>query len=247
MSSSLNNDFSNKNAWLIGATGTLGQTLAKTLAERGANVILSGRDTDKLNRLSASIGANTHPVAVDVKNGQSVKEAAQAIEEKLGTVDLLIVSIAVPEFGDFLDLDDQSFANAMDTKYMGSLRAIRNVLPGMIKQKFGRIVVLSGGSGTIPRPVHLPGGGANAALELVARGLAKRYANDGIRVNIVAPGPIASPRMEQIVAATAAAGEDESSRPVGQPIDVAEAVCYLLSPRSEFINGTVLKVDGGVK
>ncbi|MGX9936544.1 SDR family NAD(P)-dependent oxidoreductase [Advenella kashmirensis] len=247
MTVSLENDFCEKNAWLIGATGTLGQTLAKTLVDRGANVILSGRDNDKLSHLSKSLGCRTFPVALDVKKEQSVRDAAHTIEEKFGTVDLLIVSIAVPEFGDFLELDDQSFTNAMDTKYMGSLRAIRSVLPGMIQNKFGRIVVLSGGSGTIPRPVHLPGGGANAALELVARGLAKRYANDGVRINIVAPGPIASPRMEQIVAATAVAGEDESDRPIGQPIDVAEAVCYLLSGRSEFINGTVLKVDGGVK
>src|SRR6187549_785219 len=125
----------------------------------------------------------------------------------------------------------------MDTKYMGSLRAIRAVLPSMLDRRFGRIVVLSGGGGTFPRPVHLPGGGANAALELVARGLAKRYANEGIRVNVVAPGPIQSPRMRAIVDASNAAGQGDGNVPIGQPRDVAEAICYLLSARSEFING----------
>ena len=130
---------------------------------------------------------------------------------------------------------------------MGSIRAMRAVLPGMIERRFGRIVVLSGGGGTFPRPVHLPGGGANAALELVARGIAKRYAKDGIRVNIVAPGPIASPRMQAIVDASNASGQGDGDVPIGRPIDVAEAICYLLSSRSEFVNGLVLRVDGGMR
>ncbi len=247
MGESLNTDFAGRTAWLIGATGTLGEAMASTLQRRGARLAISARNDAKLQVLANTLGAGTLPESIDLKDEQSVKSAAARIEARLGPIELLVVSVAVPAFGEFLDIDDSAFSDAMETKYMGSLRAIRSVLPAMLERGFGRIVVLSGGGGTIPRPVHLPGGGANAALELVARGLAKRYANDGIRVNIVAPGPIASPRMEQILAATNATGDDESKRPVGHPKNVAEAVCYLLSPRSEFVNGTVLKVDGGAK
>ena len=243
----LKDDFTGRIAWLVGATGTLGATMAATLLARGATLAISSRSPDKLTSLAQTLGGNTLAFPLDLKSDESVKSAARQIKEQVGNVDLLVVSVAVPAFGEFLDLDDAAFLDAIETKYLGSLRAIRSVLPGMIDHKFGRIVVLSGGGGTIPRPVHLPGGGANAALELVAKGLAKRYGNDGIRVNIVAPGPIASPRMEQIVAATNARGVVEAGLPIGQPKDVAEAVAYLLSSRSEFINGTVLKVDGGVK
>jgi len=99
----------------------------------------------------------------------------------------------------------------------------------------------------MPRPVHMPGGGANAALELLSRGVAMRYAREGVRVNVVAPGPISSPRMQAIVAASDAAGQGDGDRPAGQPLDVAQAVFYLLSPQSNFVNGTVLKVDGGTR
>lgn len=247
MIESMDKDFAGRTAWVIGATGTLGEAMAGLLNQRGAQLAIAGRDQQKLEALAAGLGNKTLVTPLNLRDGASVAEAARQVNQTLGPVDLLVVSVAVPAFGDFLSLDDEAFAAAMETKYMGALRAIRQVLPGMIERRFGRIVVLSGGGGTVPRPVHLPGGGANAALELVARGLALRYANDGIRVNIVAPGPIASPRMDQIVAATEKSGGDESHRPIGQPRDVAEAVCYLLSERSGFINGTVLKVDGGVK
>jgi 3-oxoacyl-[acyl-carrier protein] reductase len=239
--------FEGKVVWLIGATGTLGAATAQLLAQRGATLAISARDAVKLEAVAGSIAPKPLVVPVDLKSEASVVAAAEAIARDLGRISCLAVSVSVPAFGEFLMLPDSAFADAMDTKYMGSLRAIRAVLPGMLEQAYGRIVVLSGGGGTFPRPVHLPGGGANAALELVARGLAKRYVNEGIRVNVVAPGPIKSPRMRAIVEASNAAGQSDGKVPVGEPQDVAEAVCYLLSSRSEFINGDVLRVDGGAR
>jgi len=233
-------------AWIVGATGTLGEATAMLLARRGARVALSARNADRLDAIARNIaGAAAFPL--DLKSDASVRGAAERVGAAMGPVELLVVTVAVPAFGEFLELDDAAFQDAMETKYMGSLRAARAVLPGMIARRFGRIVVLSGGGGTFPRPVHLPGGGANAALELVARGLAKRYAKDGIRVNIVAPGPISSPRMRAIVEASNASGQGDGDVPIGQPDDVAEAICYLLSPRSQFVNGNVLRIDGGMR
>ena len=185
---------------------------------------------------------------IQEKYFEDVNVGDAVIELKKGPLQKLQLVMYAGASGDFNPLHtDDDFAKAMETKYLGALRSMRAVLPGMVAQRYGRIVTLSGGSGTQPRPVHMPGGAANAALELLSRGVAMRYAHDGIRVNVVAPGPIRSPRMDAIVAADAATGGGDGDRPVGLPSDIAEAVCYLLDSRSRFVNGTVLKVDGGVR
>ena len=238
-------DFGGRPIWLIGATGTLGRAIAQLLSERGAVLALSGRKAQELADIAGALPGPAIGVPVDLYDDSSVKKAAARIKEELGAIGSLVVSVSISAFGEFLDLPDSDFSDAMETKYMGSLRAMRAVLPDMRVQRYGRIVTISGGSGTNPRPVHMPGGAANAALELLSRGVAMRYANDGVRVNVIAPGPIASPRMQAIVSAADTARQGDGERPAGQPANVAEAVCYLLSARSTFVNGTVLKVDGG--
>ncbi|MNV24998.1 Gluconate 5-dehydrogenase [compost metagenome] len=243
----MSDDFGGRAVWLIGATGTLGHHMARMLSARGAVLALSGRNATELEAIASSLPGKAISVPVDLLDNKSVQAAADQVKERLGPVGSLVVSVSISAFGEFLELEDESFTGAMETKYMGSLRAMRAVLPGMVAMRYGRIVTISGGSGSIPRPVHLPGGAANAALELMSRGVAMRYARDGVRVNVIAPGPIASPRMQAIVAAADAAHQSDGDRPAGQPGDVGEAVCYLLSSRSNFVNGTVLKVDGGTR
>jgi len=243
----VDNDFGGRPVLLIGAAGTIGQAIARLLSARGAVLALSGRHRSTLESLAGSLPGPAIVAPVDLLQETSVREAAQAIKAELGPIGSLVTSVSISAFGEFLDLADGAFVEAMATKYMGAVRAMRAVLPDMIAQRYGRIVTLSGGSGTNPRPVHMPGGAANAALELLSRGVAMRYANDGVRVNVIAPGPISSPRMQAIVASSNAAGQGDGERPTGQPQDVAEAVAYLLGPRSNFVNGTVLKLDGGVR
>lgn len=240
-------DFGGRPIWLVGATGTLGQAMAQLLSQRGATLALSGRKAEELDSIAKALPGKAIGVTVDLLSEASVKETAARIKGELGAIGSLVVSVSISAFGEFLDIEDIFFTDAMDTKYMGAVRTMRAVLPDMTAQRYGRIVTISGGSGTIPRPVHMPGGAANAALELLSRGVAMRYANEGVRVNVIAPGPINSPRMQAIVAASDAAKQGDGDRLTGQPNDVAEAVSYLLSARSNYINGTVLKVDGGTR
>jgi NAD(P)-dependent dehydrogenase (short-subunit alcohol dehydrogenase family) len=122
----------------------------------------------------------------------------------------------------------------------------------MIERRFGRIVNLSGRGGRQPTPAHLPGCSANAAVNLLTKGLANTYGKHNIRINAVAPGPIETPRFAQIAASNAALDKAGAAATtnlplgrLGHPEDVAKAVLFLLSDDSDYTTGTVIQVDGG--
>src|SRR5690606_37453386 len=127
MLESLEEDFVGRTAWVIGATGTLGEAMAGMLKARGARLAVAGRDELKLKALAARLGGDTLATPIDLRDNASVAAAAEKIHHANGGVDLLVVSVAVPAFGEFLELDDDAFTSAMDTKYMGAVRAIRQV------------------------------------------------------------------------------------------------------------------------
>ena len=133
---------------------------------------------------------------------------------------------------------------------------MRAVIPHMTAKCAGRIINISGlGAHQPTSPSHMPGSSANAAVNLLTKGLANLYGPSGLRINALAPGPIASDRYDRIAAAnqslTAAADAGGSARGapggtrVGQPADIAAIVVFLASPHTTHLNGIVVQADGG--
>jgi NAD(P)-dependent dehydrogenase (short-subunit alcohol dehydrogenase family) len=235
--------FDGKVIWVTGASGTLGRASALKLAAGGATVVASARTVEATD----FAGAEVHRLAADVTDTDSVNRAFEAILARHGRIDGLVTSTNVGRFGDFLDLDDAAWRDVFEAKLLGSVRPIRIVLPSLIKQGGGAVVLISGRGGIDPPPQHFPGSSINAALDLLVQGLGRRYGANGVRVNAVAPGPIQSPRL----AGLRQAGEPlpsslQTAYPgPGLPEDVANAVAFLLSDAARFVNGTRLYVDGG--
>lgn len=232
--------FENQVIWVSGATGTLGAAIALSLAKDGATVIASGR-----NRQRLPSHENIHPHVADVTSNGSLTLLVENAISRFGRIDGLVTSTTVPIFGDFLDLTDGDWLAVINTKLLGTTRAIKAVLPHFISRGEGNVVVLSGRGGLQPPPQHLPGSSVNAALNLLVHGLATQYGPMGIRVNAISPGPIQSPRSDAIVAAGNGKAAQTPIAGPGLPSDVAEAVAFMLSQRSRFISGTNLLVDGG--
>jgi len=238
--------------WVIGASGALGAAIARAAAAEGARVIASGRSGAKLGELAAAIGragGRAEARVVDVCDRAAVDAAAADIAARLGRIDGLVNSTSLSIFGDFLELADDAWHQVLDAKLLGYVRTMRAVLPQMARQGGGSIVNLSGRGGRQPTPAHLPGGCANAAVNLLTKGVADAQAPRGIRANVVAPGPIASERMEKIRASNERIAGGELPRAAydrkGQPEDVADAVVWLLSDAARHVNGAVIPVDGG--
>lgn len=232
-------NLSNKIVWLTGAGGALGQALAMHLQSLGAQVVVSGRTLANLPQAQAGI----YPLAVDVRSSEQVNAAAQSILNTHGRIDALVTLTTIARFGEFLTLSDQDWFDVLDTKLQGSIRPARAVIPAMLEQGAGSIVFITGRGGSVPPPKHLPGACANAALNLLAQGLATEYGERGIRVNTVAPGPIESPRLEAMK--NGVAGSTSALGGPGAPIDVATSVAFLLSEHAKHITGICLPVDGG--
>lgn len=245
-------------AWVVGASGALGQAISITLAESGVRVFASARHSRTLAPLTRLPASAEHgqieALPVDVIDNGSVESAVRHIVDAAERIDILVNTTTVPTFGAFEDLGDAEWSQVLDTKLMGYVRTLRAVLPVMASQQYGRIVNITGRGGRQPTAAHLPGSCANAAVNLLTKGLADSYGARNIRVNAVAPGPIRSARLDRLLQASAqtndrdAPGQIRTSSPIqrqGTPQDVADAVLYLVSPRSDYITGIVLQVDGG--
>jgi len=235
---------------VLGASGAIGAAVAALLAEHGATVWLSGRDKTKLDALQdkiAQAGGQARVRVVDASNTDEVTHAAREIFRQSGKLNILVNSTASSTFGEFLDLTDADWEQTFQNKLMVYVRSMRAVLPRMIQAGGGVIINISGKAGKLPSPAHLPGGSMNAAVNLLTKGIADRYKDQGIRANTIAPGPIASARFDALAAKLATS---PSANPIfmsrqGTPEDVAQAVVWLASPLASHLNGIVLPLDGG--
>lgn len=237
-------------AWVLGASGAIGSVVAELLAAQGVTVFLSGRNKTKLDALQSIItqtGGRARVRVVDATRTNEVTLAASEIIRQSGKLNILVNATASSTFGEFLDLTDDDWERTFQSKLMVYVRSMRAVLPTMIKAGGGVIINISGKAGKLPSPAHLPGGSMNAAVNLLTKGISERYKDQGIRVNTIAPGPIASARFDALAAQLVAS---PSANPVfmsrqGTPQDVAQAVAWLASSHAAHLHGIVLPLDGG--
>ena len=183
----------NRVVWVVGASGAIGAAIARRVASEGAIAVVSARSVDKLEALTAQIieaGGRAQTLVVDIKNRKNVDQAAQTILTQYGQIDGLVNSTSISDFGPLMSLDDDVWLEVLNSKLLGYVRTMRAVLPAMSERKQGVIVNMSGRGGKQPTATHLPGGCANAAVNLLDKGVADAFLPFGIRVNTVNPDAV---------------------------------------------------------
>src|SRR5579863_3223915 len=236
-------------ALVTGGTSGIGRATAKQLSKLGIHVLVVGRDAKRGDETLAEIrgaGGKADFISTDLRNASSAREVAKrAIELGDGHVDILINNAGIFPFGPTHEMTEEQFDQVYSTNVKAPYFLVAELAPPMAKRGKGAIVNIS----TMAADYGAPGmslyGSSKAAMNLLTKTWAAEYGPKGVRVNAVSPGPtrtegteVMGEGLEQL-AAQAPAGRPAT------PDEIAEAIVFLATDRSSFIQGAKLAVDGG--
>jgi NAD(P)-dependent dehydrogenase (short-subunit alcohol dehydrogenase family) len=246
---------------ITGGSKGIGLACAHAFAREGARVAIVSRNVDNLEAAKRELEEAGHQVLTrqaDLGQADAAQAAIAAVSSELGPIDILVNSAGAAKRYPPATLTPQSWRDAMDAKYFPYINAMDAVIKPMAERGRGVIVNIIGTGGKVPKPIHLPGGAANAALMLVSSGLANVFGGQGIRVNAINPGATLTGRVQGSLEAEAArsgkATQDvlksmEERLPLGRlarPDEVANTALFLASEKASYVNGALVAMDGAM-
>lgn len=248
-------------ALVCGSTRGLGRAVAKVLAHEGARVAINGRKQETvdqaLRELDADTGRAALGIAGDVAAPGEAERLVNRVHHELGRIDILFCNAGGPPAAPFRDQPPDAWQRALDTNLLATVYLARAAVPLMRKHQWGRIICLTSIAAKQPVSGLILSTTARAGVLGFAKSLSDEVAPDGITVNVVAPGYIATERTVELNRARAQRERRTSEEiakdvianiPLGRmgtPEELAAAVAFLASERAGYITGAVLQVDGG--
>jgi NAD(P)-dependent dehydrogenase (short-subunit alcohol dehydrogenase family) len=237
-------------ALVAGASKGIGAAAAEAFAAAGAAVVLGGRDTAALETVADRIrsrGGRALAVGFDVTDADSVRHLTEQAVATFGRLDAAFNNASAgPWPAPLADIDPAEFDLGIATNIRGTFLGMKYQIPAMLRTGGGAIVnmaSIAGLNGTANLAAYVAGKAGIIGLTKVA---ALDYADRGIRVNVVAPGPILTHHLQAAgPQAQRLAGQSTPMRRVGSAAEVAQVVLWLCSDQSSFVTGTVMPIDGG--
>ncbi len=245
---------------VTGAGRGIGQAIAAELAARGARVVIASRSEHEISAVAAEIrraGGDAEAIPCDVTDAEAIERLARAAGERLGRVDILVNNAGIASSAPLHRQSLEEWRRLFAVNVEGTFVASRALLPGMLARGWGRIVNLASVAGRTGAAYIAAYAASKHAVVGLTRALAAEVAHQGVTVNAVCPGYVATPMTEQSIArivaktglsAEAARAKLVESNPQGrliEPEEVAYAVAMLCDERARGINGQTLGVDGG--
>lgn len=243
-----------KVALVTGSTHGLGMAMAVGLAKAGATIIVNGNSSqekiDKAIKYYESVGINAKGYKFNVTDEVAVKEAIEKIETEIGPIDILVNNAGIIKRTPLEEMEVADFKQVIDVDLVSPFIVSKYVVKGMIERKEGKIINICSMMSELGRNSVGAYAAAKGGLKMLTRNMATEWAKHNIQINGIGPGYFATsqtasirvdghPFNDFIVSRTPAAKW-------GDPNDLAGAVIFLASEASNFVNGHILYVDGGI-
>lgn len=236
-----------KTALVTGATGGIGESIAKALYEQGAKVVLTGRREDKLAEIAKSLGERASYLVSDLGDKEQAAALFEKAEEQAGEISILVCNAGITKDNLALRMKDEEWQQVIDVNLTSSFLLNRAAFKKMMKRKTGRIINITSVVGVSGNPGQANYVASKAGLIGMSKSLAAESASRGITINCIAPGFIKTPmtdalneQQQQRITSTIPAGT------FGLPDDIASATAFLASDEARYITGQTLHVNGGM-
>ncbi|MEO1660500.1 MAG: 3-oxoacyl-[acyl-carrier-protein] reductase [Pseudomonadota bacterium] len=240
-------DLSGKTALVTGATGGIGEAIARTMHAAGAEVVLSGRRVEKLQALAGDLGGRTHIAPCDLSDPDQADALVGQTIEAAGKIDILIANAGVTRDKLLMQMKDEDFQDILRVNLESYFRLCRKAVRPMMKARGGRIIGITSIVGVTGNPGQSNYCASKAGMIGFTKSLAQEVASRGITANTIAPGFIESPMTDGLPEAQKELllGQIPSGR-LGQGGDIAAAAVYLASDQASYVTGQTLHVNGGM-
>ena len=241
-------DFTNQRALVTGASGGLGQAIARALYHQGAHVVLTGRNQDALKALQAELGPRAHAIPADLAQPSAAQALMdQAVETLGGGIEILVNNAGLTRDGLLMRQSDEDWETVLAVNLTAVMRLSRAALKPMMKARYGRILMIGSVVGSTGNAGQTNYVASKAGLAGFAKALALEVAPRGICVNTLCPGFIASDMTHALNAdQTQAILAKIPLKTMGTPDDIAAGVVFLASREAGYVTGTTLHINGGL-
>lgn len=235
---------------VLGATGGIGSELCRQLDATGCQLMIGGRNEEKLAHLSM-LYPQTHTFHVEATNSKQVEACIQHAVKTFGRIDGVVNCVGSVLLKPAHQTSDEEFNNIVNTNLFSAFCTVKAASKAMSRQnpKGGSIVLLASAVAQTGLPNHEAIAAAKGGVIGLAKSAAATYAGNNVRVNCVAPGLTRTPMTERITGNEAALKASIGMHALGriaEPAEVAAAIAFLMDPSNSFITGQVLGVDGGL-
>jgi gluconate 5-dehydrogenase len=245
-------DLNGRTALITGSSQGLGFAIARGLAQAGAAIVLNGRDEVKLATAADILRAEEARVttaAFDVTDGAASASAVAAVEAEFGPIDILVNNAGIQRRAPLAEMTEAQWREVIDTNLTSAFLVARAVVPRMIARRAGKLINICSVMSEVSRPTIGNYAAAKGGLKMLTRAMAVEWAKHGIQANAIAPGYFVTELNKALVANVEfnqwICGRTPAGR-WGQPEELAGAAIFLASRASDFVNGQILTVDGGL-
>ncbi|NJM16645.1 MAG: gluconate 5-dehydrogenase [Bacteroidales bacterium] len=246
-------DLKNKVALITGGTHGIGMAIATTLGKAGAKIVVNDISDEKLAACKAEYkkdGLDVYTLKFDVTNEDQVDKGIAEIEKNVGIIDILVNNAGIIKRVPILDMPVADFKQVIDIDLVAPLIVTKRVAPGMIKKRAGKIINMCSMMSVYGRNSVSAYAAAKGGLKLLTANMCCEWAKYNVQVNGIGPGYIATEQTAPIREGNHPFNDLVMTRTPaarwGEPEDIGNAALFLASKASQFVNGHVLYVDGGI-